>query len=947
MPLRFHCVLLRRIACLGLLLGLASQGAWGQSSSNGVTLSVRGAPLEEGLLSLLRQTDAQLLYESSLVAERRTSCTVTEASVEEALRCLLRATGLDFYRTSSGLYVITEVAEAPPAFGTLHGLVVDRDTGAPLANAHVMLRDGRGAVTNESGRFTLPRLKSGAYALTTSFIGYRPHVDSVWVAAEGTVNRRIALQPELYEVSSSVVVNDFYTRLPSEDLGSGEVSQEEFLNAPQGASANILDGLNQIPSVYVNDATAEIHVQGGESGEHSLRLDGAPVFVPISLGSVIGPFSPFAIERLTVYKAGFGAEMGSQLSGAIQAEHTLGGTTPRALDVQLDPMSLNGRVQLKLDGAREIHLMTAARVGLWDLYAYQPVQRLLNDWNTTDPFLLAAFYEGPLNDSLLADSFRVDAGNPSLGFFDAHAAARIRLSPTRSLEASGYWGRRHLESDREPFLAFGPATEAALDLYRDFYTWQNGTGQVHYEAVLGRRVLAGLRLRGSHYRLSHAYALGAPSVQNPVASCAGSNPLCADDGNRVTEIGAEARIDYYAGNNTLLYLGLDPAFTDNSFSIHGISAQQIRHAASSWRLGSFASLRLPLGPWLVMQAGSRLTYLSSHQQVYAEPRLSLRLDRKGDWLGPWSARVAAGLYRQFLSRFDVSSRSPRALVSANRVWLAVDASVAPPKAWHLTGELLLHPASTWTLRVEGYYKAQPHLLAINYAAVPFGSGPAEKQQVQEAVQRDFLTEGKGLAYGGAVTVEKTLPRTLLRARYDYSFAEREIDQLFQIIQGEPPPAIQAPWNEPHRAELAVDWKPRARWALVGRWRAVWERPWAFRKAYYDLLGAYWASRTEIWPDEIIENLKRNIRRYELDTPGNASNRLDLLSQLDLSAAYARPVGGAHLQVRLDLLNVLDRDNAADWRLVFDPETFDSEGVLKREERLLLPFTPSLAIRLRW
>ncbi|MEM6648536.1 MAG: hypothetical protein AAF730_20020, partial [Bacteroidota bacterium] len=66
---------------------------------------------------------------------------------------------------------------------------------------------------------------------------------------------------------------------------------------------------------------------------------------------------------------------------------------------------------------------------------------------------------------------------------------------------------------------------------------------------------------------------------------------------------------------------------------------------------------------------------------------------------------------------------------------------------------------------------------------------------------------------------------------------------------------------------------------------------------------------------------------------------------DLGLALTIPVGRSALQIRGDVLNVLGRNNVADWSL----ETVqDGENIeYQRRSRYLLPRTPSLSARFKW
>ena len=81
-----------------------------------------------------------------------------------SLRRLTRLLSLSLLLSGSALAQAT---------GTLAGVVLDADTGAPLAAANVSLPDlNRGAVTDAEGRFFLDAVPIGTHVLRASTVGY-------------------------------------------------------------------------------------------------------------------------------------------------------------------------------------------------------------------------------------------------------------------------------------------------------------------------------------------------------------------------------------------------------------------------------------------------------------------------------------------------------------------------------------------------------------------------------------------------------------------------------------------------------------------------------------------------------------------------------------------------------------------------------------------------------
>ena len=851
----------------------------------------------------------------------------------------LHESDLDFYRLSSGTYVLTPRPELPPQPGYLAGLVTDQATGTPLSGAHVYLAEADfGSVTNGTGQFVLPPLLPGRYAVRITHLGYHIWEDTLRVTSHEQTRAEAALQARTVFITP-VVVDGVAERLAADLLGAARVERSDRLTAAAGPTYHELGAL---AGIRLSDVTADVHVQGGEAGEHELRLDGVPVYLPRASTGLVGPFSAFALERITVHKAGFDAAQGSQTSGLLLAEHGLSRTN-RA-DVQVDPLSLNARVQLA-PSPEKLTVMAAGRLGLWDVYAPPRLQTTLEAWGAPDLFLITA----PL--SAETDASALDAATPpdlaasgtypALHFSDLHAAARLQLSPLRTVYASAYQGRNRLTgglfADNASSLFNGDGARALFSVFDD-YRWQNRLAQVRYDAVLGRRTLAGLQAWASEYTLRHSYDVldsVIVRVEQDAERLVPGKTTPIQDGNDVRTLALSGSVDHARARHRLRF-GAEVLQTKSLFALHDVRfpaagysreavegdmaigygaysplRQPVSHVAARWRLAAFADDAWTLTPRLRAEIGLRLTYLPDRATAYAEPRAALYYSQASGPLGPWSLRTAAGLYRQFQNQVDVSVLNAGALLPSVRVWLPLDASVRPPMTYHVTQALRFQPAEEWHLGLEGYYKHQPHRLAIAYA--PAGSQPYVGRA---RAQADFLTSTQGQAYGGAVSLEWSREQARLEATYEYDHAEQRSPDLFG---GRTEPVS---WNEPHRAELGLDWMLTSHFTLSARGRGVWGRAWGFRQAYYDYFGHSAETRFH--------------GPYDFGRPSD--HVLPALYTLDLSMAYARALGRADVQFRLDLLNATDRRNVADWRLAY------KNGTWQKQPRYLYPRMPLLALR---
>lgn len=891
------------------------------------------APLDAALVRFADALGIDLLFDPSLLANHATACAEPPHAVDAGLDCLLHGTALRFRRLSTGTILIepVSVSTARTRTSVLHGWVVDRVTAAPLPNAHVLVVDvTSGTTTDARGLFVLDTLPPGTYTLVVTHVGYRPTLRLIHLEAGPSDPLQLAMTQEPVPIAPLVVEDASAARPLSE---RPETWRGTALRAAGPGTADAIRGLNTLMGVRVGDALADVHLQGGESGEHQFRLDGVPVFEPVHLRGLLGGLNPFALERIAVHKAGFGASLGSQIAGVIDAEHRLGAPDGRTLDLQIDPLSANLRLHTARteDGAPTRQFMLAGRTSLWEIHRPDTLRRVLRDWNRPDHFLQLASALSALATSPeviapiepLLNTLPLTVDEPSLGFADVHAAGLWRWDRRNRLHASLYAGWNEINGNSLLFQVDPDEPLVEPTRSQDRYDWVNQTAQIQWSTVRSPALLTRLRLRGSRYRSNHAYdaleregttirVLNREGINVPIRILDELEPV--DDGNRIAEIALEASAVSTARRGVLLDTGLEIAFTDHRFTLAESFFQPIRHGDRSLRLSAYGEAQRRLGVGTTLTAGLRGTWLSERRALYAEPRMAVELTGSAPALGGWSARLATGLYRQMVNQFSLSSVSPSALLPATRFWLPVDATMAPPLAVHVAAEAELRPTAAWAVRTEAFYKHQPRILQIDYPALWTNLRDSTEATRQDA----FLSAGRGYAYGLAARARYARDGVEATARYEYTITER----TNPIFDDDTPRAT--PWSEPHRIEASLTAEPSEAFTALVRWRTAWGRTWAYRQAYYDYLATDPLSSPRIPP-------------YDFSDP--TVHEMPAYSQVDVSLAYSVEVRPILLQLRLDVLNLLDTDNLANYSV--DPLT------LERDERFLYPRMTSLALRVRW
>ena len=933
---------LAALACLATAASAQAPAGGGPAG-----LVFRGVPASDALAAIAGRGDVDLVFSTTLVGRQPVWCGGMGWQTDELLRCVTDAVGLDYVRRSTGTYVVVERVVDRVADGAVAGLVVDAETGAPLARAHVRLARAT-AVADAAGHFAVADVPPGPHVLLASYVGYQSRAEWVTVAPGGVARQTVALRPVVARVGA-VVVDGIEGGAASESLGADvgfEAREGEdgtarpdgpALAASAPAPTSSVDGPALRPLLGVGGRTFRdgLSLQGGEPGEHALTLDGARIYEPLQLGPFVGALSPLAVGRVTVRKAGFGAGLGSYLAGVVEAEHALErpAAGPLALaaegDVYAGGARLRHHARLGRWGREAVEATTvvAGRRSAWDLVRPGALDRALRAWNDVDPVLASVLTGEPPRASL-----RTHRHGSDVAFSDLHAATELRAGPLRSLRASAYRGTAGVATE---LFALGDDPPAAF-LARDGTHWTNTAAAARADAVVSARWRVGGGVRAGRHTLRQRY----DALDGRAAGLDGTEPADqaearlgtaldalagGDDGNEVSELAAGADAAVALGLGHELAFGAEAVVSQSRF--HLLSAgfgetafRDLDAGHGQARLAAFASGRHRLGPRWTVEPGLRLTGRLLSGDVLAEPRLAIRYDAlPADRLGPVplagvAARLAAGVYRQFESRVELATFGPSALVPQVAVWLPTDGTVPPPSALHLAGEVLWQPSPRWTARVEGYAKALPRVYALDYGAL-LAPGAALARQA------DFLRPERGRALGLGARLERRSERWAASAGVALARSDRRSDGRFGGRW------VPAPWAEPVRATAGLDVLAAGRrdgTGLLVRAQAlgVWGRSWALRRAYYDVVGVS----------------TRALGAFALDRP--EADRLAPLVTLDLGLAYTQALGGARrVEVALDLANALGRHNVLDWSL-----RPDGTGGFQAVTRALPGFQPSLRVR---
>lgn len=144
---------------------------------------------------------------------------------------------------------------------TVSGIIKDKNTKTVLPFVNVVLKTEKdssfvsGTVTNEEGRFSLSKVKSGDYFLEVSFIGYKTSKQSLFVGnlTEYLNIKNIEIEEESTSLQEVVVIGK--TAEISEKMDKKTFSLKDNISQSGGS---VLQAMQNLPSVTVQDGKVQL-----------------------------------------------------------------------------------------------------------------------------------------------------------------------------------------------------------------------------------------------------------------------------------------------------------------------------------------------------------------------------------------------------------------------------------------------------------------------------------------------------------------------------------------------------------------------------------------------------------------------------------------------------------------------------------------------------------------
>ncbi len=266
-----------------------------------VRVNIAAQDLGQALQSFALGNDLEILYSPDLVRSLRTQGVSGSYEPAEALRRMLRGTGLTFSQPSPNVFVLRRAgparqadesgvirtsaqtvgarASAEAAGSSVSGKVTSAETGAPLPGAVVsVVGTDLTAITDDSGNYRFPAVPAGERELAIDYLGSPTQYNPVTVAASAPTRADLT-----YTTSNEIVVVGFvnalqraYNQQRSAPNNSTVVSADEMGGFP---AETVSEGLRRVSGVAFGRAEdtgegSRITIRGFSSEAINVQVNG-------------------------------------------------------------------------------------------------------------------------------------------------------------------------------------------------------------------------------------------------------------------------------------------------------------------------------------------------------------------------------------------------------------------------------------------------------------------------------------------------------------------------------------------------------------------------------------------------------------------------------------------------------------------------------------------------
>ena len=616
---------------------------------------------------------------------------------------------------------------------SISGFVRDDTSGEPISYANVFLSNSTlGAATNQDGYFVISNIPVGKYELNATMIGYGIFKQNIELSEGQPIRLDIRLNEEIIQTTEVLVTAERQKFERSMESSQISLDIREINSAPAFIEPDVFRTLQMLPGVQTtSDFSSALYVRGSTPDQNLIMLDGIAVYNPYHLGGIFSTFNTDAIKEADFHAGGFPARYGGRMGAILNVLNREGNTRKVKGSANISLISSKGLIEGPLPSWRGMK-------GSWMISGRR------------------TYFDTVIDALKIPIGQRIDGSDIYFQFpyyfYDYQVKINVDIDQDHRLTYSRFYGDDIIDFSFEETLE-SSGTNVNVRSETGFgvkWPWGNHTNGLTWRWIIAPDLVAKTFFSHSRYRFD--FELSAQD-RNTYTYTDSTIELFSDvtfrafdiikDNTIETALTWQAAQDHtvtggFQVKDVNFDLGLDISIATQDTSLDFSLLSLVNNTRE---IAIFAQDKWDVSEKLKFQFGLRSTHYNLHNNIYFDPRLSMKYHYSKDI----AFKLNWGLYHQFLTTANNQDENLRLV----ELWLGIPKDKPASVAQHIISGLEYMSPKNIFYRLEVYHKDFDNLLTLKQ----------ENTNTVEGAESDSTTnefwDTKGNSHGIELLIKKS------------------------------------------------------------------------------------------------------------------------------------------------------------------------------------------------
>lgn len=609
---------------------------------------------------------------------------------------------------------------------TISGYIDDKGSGEKLMGAYIYdIKSGKGTTSNTYGFYSLT-LPKDSINLKISYIGYGTRFMDIYLKNNLIQNISLQSSIQLDEVEISGSKGEKIEQ--KTQMSKIVIPIEQIKSTPAlFGEVDVLKILQLLPGVQSGaEGTSGLYIRGGSPDQNLVLLDNVPIYNVSHLLGIFSVFNADALKDVNLIKGGFPARYGGRLSSVI--------------DINMKDGNLK-----EFHGAGSIGNITSK------LMLEGPIVK------DRASFLISG--RRSYMDLFLKPLIKLTEGGENIGldlyFYDLNAKLNYRINAKNRLFLSYYGGND----------VYGTSYKEENNKFYAGINWGNQIGALRWNFQLSPKLFINTTATLSYFKSNVTTQFS--EIQNNEEQNFSAKYLSG-----INDLGLKIDFDYIPHPNHYIKFGVNtinhtykPGAIGINASLENVKLDTLIGYATQTPLeySAFMEDEMAIGK-LKINLGLHGSAFDTKKNFYysVQPRIGINflINNK------LALKASYATMKQYVNLLTSES-----ITTPLDLWVPCTDNIKPQTSW----QTALGVATTFNkdieFSIEGYYKEMKNVLSYLPGSSFFNGDFGETDWESK------VTQGKGLAYGMELLLQKKLGKFTGWIGYTLAWNWRQFDQI--------------------------------------------------------------------------------------------------------------------------------------------------------------------------